>query len=492
MNKPIRTISIFCLLLFLALMLNATYLQYWKAGKLDDDPRNRRVLVESYSRERGAILVGRNPVAKSVESDDQYKFQRTYPKPFQYAPVTGWFSYYSSTGIELTQNDVLSGEDSRLFVTKLLDLLSNKPTQGGNVQLTIDPDAQEAAYNGLKNLPGGANVQGSVVALEPSTGKVLAMVSLPTFDPNKLASHDLSSVSKTYQRLKDDPAQPLLNRAIQTRLPPGSTFKVVTAAAAIDKGIYDASSTVPGGVTYQLPLTHGPTGQIDNEGRDCGANGSRIPFTQAMENSCNTSFAAIAGEVGAEDMTKTAEGFGFNSHYFDDLVPQAESVFPTDIDEAQLGQTGFGQYNVSATPLQMAMVAAGLANGGTVMKPYLVDEEQSADLDVLDKTDPQEFSQAVSSSTASEVTKLMVATVDDGTAYPAAIPGIKVAGKTGTAQAGQSDRSPYAWFISFAPADNPEVAVAVMIQNADIPRSEIAGGQLGGPIAKAVMEAVIK
>ena len=490
MNKPIRTISIFCLLLFLALMINASYLQYWKAGKLSDDPRNRREIVASYSRERGAILTGRTAVAKSVESDDEYQYQRTYPKPFLYAPVTGWFSYYSQTGIELTENDVLSGEDSRLFVTKLVDMLSNEPPQGGNVLLTIDPEAQQAAYDGLSAL--SPNVQGAVVALKPSTGEVLAMVSLPTYDPNKLASHDLRSVTQTFDRLENDPTEPLLNRAIQTRLPPGSTFKVVTAAAAIEKGLYKAEDDVPGGDTYQLPLTSGPTGLIDNEGRSCGANGTQIPFTQAMEQSCNTSFAQIAGQVGADDMLETAQGFGFNSHYLEDLSPQAESVFPDEVDDAQLGQTGFGQFDVSATPLQMAMVAAGLANGGIVMKPYLVDERQSADLDVLDKTEPQELSRAVSPTTASEVTKLMVATVDNGTASPAAIPGISVAGKTGTAQAGEEDRSPYAWFISYAPADNPEVAVAVMIQNADIPRDEIAGGQLGGPIAKAVMEAVIK
>jgi peptidoglycan glycosyltransferase len=490
MNKPIRTISIFCLLLFLALMLNATYLQYWKAGKLDDDPLNRRVLVAAYSRERGAILVGRTAVAESVESHDEYKFQRTYPKPFVYAPITGWFSYFGQTGLERSQNDVLSGDDSRLFVTKLVDLLSNNPTKGGNVQLTIDPDAQQAAYDGLKAL--GPHVQGSVVALQPSTGKVLAMVSLPTYDPNKLASHDLSAANDTYNRLNKDPAQPLLNRGIQTRLPPGSTFKVVTAAAAIEKGLYTASDTVPGGVTYQLPLTHDESGLIDNEGRDCGANGTRIPFSQAMEQSCNTTFAALAGEVGAEDMAKTAEGFGFNQHYFDDITPQAVSVFPRDINAAELGQTGFGQFEVAATPLQMAMVAAGLANGGTVMKPYLVDEQQDADLDVLHKTDPEELSQAVSATTASEVTKLMVDTVDNGTASYGAIPGISVAGKTGTAQSGIDDVPPYAWFISFAPADNPEVAVAVMIQKADIPRGEIAGGVYGGPIAKAVMEAVVK
>lgn len=491
MNKPIRTISIFCLLLFLALLVNATYLQYWRAGALNDDARNRRAIDESFSRERGAILVGRNnPVAKSVPSDDQYRFQRTYPKPMVYAPVTGWFSYFGQTGVERTENEILSGSDERLFVNRIVDLISNEPTKGGNVLLTLDADAQQAAYDGLKAI--GPEVQGSVVALEPSTGKILAMVSLPTFDPNKLATHDIAAGTATYKQLNEDPTEPLLNRAIQTRLPPGSTFKVVTAAAAIEKGLYTADDDVPGGVTYQLPLTQGPTGQIDNEGRSCGANGQDIPFTQAMEQSCNTSFAQIAGEVGAEDMARTAEGFGFNQGYLDDLFPQAESVFPEDVDEAQLGQTGFGQFDVSATPLQMAMVAAGLANGGLVMKPYVVDEAQSADFDVLDKAEPEELSQAVSSTTAREVTKLMVSTVDNGTAFPAAIPGISVAGKTGTAQAGATDRSPYAWFISYAPADNPEVAVAVMIQNADIPRDEVAGGRLGGPIAKAVMEAVIR
>ncbi|MDO9497392.1 MAG: penicillin-binding transpeptidase domain-containing protein, partial [Nocardioides sp.] len=231
MNKPIRTISMFCLLLFVALMLNATYLQFWKADSLDDDPRNRRVIEAAYSRERGAILVGRDPIAESVPSDDRFEFQRTYPVPFRYAPITGYFSYFSQTGIEQSQNEVLSGEDPRLFVTKLVDLLSNNPNKGGSVQLTIDADAQEAAYDGLDALPGA--VEGSVVALDPSSGKILAMVSLPTYDPNKLASHDLDEVSDTYDRLLADESEPLLNRAIQKTLPPGSTFKLVTAAAAI-------------------------------------------------------------------------------------------------------------------------------------------------------------------------------------------------------------------------------------------------------------------
>ncbi|MDN4172235.1 penicillin-binding protein 2 [Nocardioides sp. SOB77] len=487
MNKPIRTISIFCLLLFLALMVNATYLQYQAAGDLNDDPRNRRVIDAAYSRERGAILVGRDSVAVSEPVDDQFEFLRTYPQPFKYAPLTGFFAYsYGASGIERTQNDVLSGEDSRLFVTKLVDLVSNDESEGGNVQLTIDPAAQDAAYAGLSAL--GRGTQGSVVALQPSSGKVLAMVSLPTYDPNNLASHDFSEVSDTWDRLSDDPAQPLLNRAIQTTLPPGSTFKVVTAAAAIDAGLYTADDLVPGGATYQLPLTSDDTGLIDNEGRPCGTD--RIPFTQAMEQSCNTTFAALAGEVGAERMLETAEAFGFNSDYLEDLRPQAESVYPGKLDAAQLGQTGIGQYEVRATPLQMAMVVAGIANGGVVMRPYLVDEVQSADYEVLDKTEPTELSQAVQPQTADEVTELMVATVENGTASPAAIQGVEVAGKTGTAQSGDPDRPPYAWFVSFAPDE--DIAVAVVIENAEISRSEIAGGALGGPIAKAVMEAVIR
>ncbi|MDO9495965.1 MAG: penicillin-binding transpeptidase domain-containing protein, partial [Nocardioides sp.] len=262
-----------------------------------------------------------------------------------------------------------------------------------------------------------------------------------------------------------------------------------TAAAAIESGAYTADDLVPGGATYQLPLTSGDSGLIDNEGRDCGTD--RIPFRQAMAQSCNTTFAALANEVGADAMIEQAEAFGFNSDYLEDLRPQAKSVFPAKMDAAQTGQSGIGQFEVRATPLQMAMVVAGIANNGVVKRPYIVDEVQSAEYDVLEKTDDSDLSQAISSSTASDQTALLVETVENGTASPAAIGGITVAGKTGTAQSGQDDVAPYAWFVSFAPAEDPQVAVAVMIESADIPRGEIAGGQLGGPIAKAVMEAII-
>lgn len=486
MNKPIRTVATFCLLLFLALMLNATYLQFWAAGELNNDPRNRRVQEAAYSSDRGAILVGRSPVARSVPVDDQYQYQRTYPEPFKYAPVTGYYSFGDSTGIERSMNDVLSGSDPGLFVRRLVDLLSNEPRSGGSVQLTLDPEAQQAAFEGLRAVSPG--VEGAVVAIEPSTGKILAMVSQPTYNPNKLATHDFNAKQRRYERLADAEGDPLLNRAVQTRLFPGSVFKVVTAAAALESGKYAQSpdAQVPGGATYQLPLTSGESGLVDNGGRDCGS--GEITLRQAMAQSCNTSFAQLAVDVGAEAMLEQAEAFGFNSEYLENL-PAVQSVYPSNPNPPQVGQTGFGQFDVQATPLQMAMVAAGIANDGTVMKPYIVNETQSAQYD-SETTDPEELSTAVSADTADAITAAMVATVDEGTATQAQIPGISVAGKTGTAQRGVEGLPPYAWFISFAPAEDADVAVAVMIEEA--PGREISGGGLGGPIAKAVMEAIIR
>ena len=484
MNKPIRTISMFCLLLFLALLINSTYLMYFRSDELAADAHNRRVITAAFARQRGAIVVGKETVARSVESDDQYKFQRTYPQPFKYAPITGYFSYFSQTGIERSQNDVLSGDDSRLFVTRLVDMLSNTEPQGGNVELTINPAAQDAAFEGLQALPGDA--KGAVVAIEPSTGKILAMASNPTFDPNLLASHDFGDVQAESDRLADDPATPLINRAIGTTLPPGSTFKLVTAAAAIESGNYDKDSLVPGGSSFQLPESSVKVGNHD--GGNCG--GAKITLTQALEVSCNVTFLTLANELGVEKMTEQAEAFGFNSTALEDLPGQAPSLYPSDMDAPQTALSGMGQSSVTATPLQMAMVVAGIANDGEVKKPYLVDEVRAPNASLLDKTEESTYSRAVSSTTADQLTDMMVATVDNGTAYIAAIPGVKVAGKTGTAQSTDS-RPPYAWFVSFAPADDPQVAVAVMVEASETAREEIAGGTLGGPIAKAIMQAVM-
>ena len=486
MNKPIRTMSIAALLLFLALLVNVTVLQYVNAEGLNEDDRNRRVIVASFSRERGAILVGRDPVAESVPSDDEYEFQRTYPEPFKYAHTTGFFSYFSQTGIERSMNDVLSGEDERLFVNRLVDLISNADPQGGNVTLTMRRDAQDAAFEGLEGL--GEGVRGAVVALEPSTGKILAMASSPSYDPNRLADHDLSAVTRAYAELEGREDEPLLNRATQVTLPPGSTFKLVTAAALLESDpSLDEDSLVPGGPTYQLPLTTGADNVLDNGGRSCGSD--EVTLSQAIAQSCNTTFLRVADELGAEAMEEQAQAFGFDQTYLDDL-PQAESVYPDDQDRPQTALAGIGQGSVTATPLQMAMVAAGIANDGAVMRPYVVDEVRSPDLDLLERTEPSEVSRAVSPATADALTEAMVATVEAGTAPQAAIPGVRVAGKTGTAQS-TPDRPPYAWFVSFAPADNPKVAVAVIVQDAGVARDAISGSGLAAPIAKRVMEAVV-
>ncbi len=486
MNKPIRAMAIFCLLLFVALLLNATYLQYVKAGELSARADNKRVRDAEFSRKRGAILVAGKPIAESVPVKDQYRFLRTYSEPRKYAQISGYYSYiYGRNAIELTQNSILSGSDPRLFVRRVVDLLGNSQPKGGSVTLTIDPKAQTAAYDGLRKL--GHHVQGAVVALEPSTGKILALTSSPTYNPNALSSHDFTAIQDAWTRYTEDPLRPLSDRAIQEILPPGSTFKLVTAAAALSSGQYTPQSTVPGGTSLDLPQTSTPL--VNENGSNCG--GDRITLTQALAVSCNVSFGWLGLQLGDDALREQANKFGFDDTYLRDLNGQAASRFPANPDPPQTALSAIGQFDVAATPLQMAMVASGIANNGTVMRPYVVDEVRAPDLSVLEKKRPEPYrTNAVSSSVAHDLTQMMIEVVDTGTATTAQIPGIKVAGKTGTAQSAPS-RPPYAWFVSFAPADNPKVAVAVLVQDAGVARDAISGSGLAAPIAKAVMEAVI-
>ncbi|MGA9747177.1 MAG: penicillin-binding protein 2 [Nocardioides sp.] len=487
MNKPIRTMSIVCMLLFVALLLNSTFLQYVQAGDLNSRDDNKRVRDAEYSRKRGAILVSGQAVAQSKRSDDQYEYQRVYPQPLKYAHLTGYYSYtYGRDAVESTQNDILSGSDPRLFVNRVVDMIGNSQPEGGSVKLTIDPAAQDAAFAGLRGL--GPQVEGAVVALDPTTGKILAMVSNPTYDPDALSSHNFGAVQDNRERLLAAENKPLINRATQEVYPPGSTFKIVTAAAALESGQYQPDSLVKGGDSLDLPQTDN---DLPNYATGvCGT--GRITLTQAMAQSCNTSFGAIGMQLGDEALREQSEKFGFGDTYLDDLNRQAESRFPpADVDDPLTAYSSIGQYEVAATPLQMAMVVAGVANGGTVMRPYLVDEVRAPDFSVLDKTNPEPFRDAVSSTVARNLTQMLVETVDNGTAAPAAIEGIKVAGKTGTAQS-QADRPNYAWFVSFAPADNPEVAVAVLVEDAGVANDLISGGGLAAPIAKSVMEAVLQ
>src|SRR4051794_7228684 len=487
MNKPIRTMAVACLVLFLALLMNATYLQYFAAGDLNSHNDNRRVLDAEFSRKRGAILVAGSQVAESVPSKDQYKYQRRYPQPLKYAHETGFFSYvYGASGVESSENAILSGSDPRLFVNRVVDMVSNSQPQGGSVSLTLDPKAQTAAFDGIQAL--GPHTQAAVVAIEPSTGKILAMVSNPTYDPNQLASHDFNAVTDAWKRLNADPTKPMFNRALQEVYPPGSTFKLVTAAAALESGKYDVNSKVPGGTSLDLPQT---TKNLPNEnGESCG--GSTITLTQALVVSCNVAFGSVGLDLGPDALKRQADKFGFGQRYLSGLGGQAVSVFPDHAEGPLTAYSAIGQFEVRASPLQMAQVAATIANQGQGKVPYLVDEVRAPDLSVLDKTDPEPMPQrAMSAQAASQLTQMMVEVVDSGTGTTAQLPGISVAGKTGTAQS-KADRPPYAWFVSFAPADDPKVAVAVLVEDAGVARDAISGSGLAAPIAKDVMEAVLR
>lgn len=487
MNGPIRKVAAGCMLLVFLLLANITYVQAIRADELNSRSDNRRVLLDEYAKERGPILVGDEPVALSVETDDEFAYLRQYPVPLLYAPATGYYSsVFGRSAVERSENDVLSGNDDRLFARRLVDLVTNREQRGGTVKLTLNPAAQQAAYDAL-----GDN-KGAVVALDPHTGAILAMVSKPSYDPNPLASHSVEEQQAAWQVLQDDPEKPTLNRAIAQTLPPGSVFKIVTAAAALESGRYEPDSLIPGPAEYDLPQS---TVDLPNQsGEPCGSGPEELTtLTNALRVSCNTAFAYLGNDLGDDALREQAERFGYNSEPLtDEDLNAATSIFPAELDAPQTALAAIGQFDVRATPLQIAMVSAGIANDGTVMNPYLIEELRDPDrVKVLERTEPEELSRAVSTETAQELTAMMVEVVENGTGQNGQLDGIQVAGKTGTAQT-TPERPPYAWFTSFAPADDAQIAVAVVIEEApDTARDDIAGGRLAAPVAKAVMEAVL-
>ena len=484
MNSAIRRLAVAAIILILALLANATYIQAFRADDLNGRNDNRRTRDEQYSVDRGPILVAGQPVAESKPSNDRYVYQRTYANGLQYAHVTGFYSYlFGRAGIEQTENSQLNGSDPSLVFRRLIDMVTGQRQQGASVALTLNPRAQKAALEGLTK----HGYHGAVVALDPKTGAVLASVSTPSYDPNLLASHDLKKVDDTWQRLLKDPDKPMLNRAERETYPPGSTFKLVTLAAALSTGRYNKDTQVASPARMDLPQTTADL--VNHNGRNCGGS-DNATLLVALRNSCNTAFGRLGLDVGADALRDQAEKFGFGERHLTELGGVA-SQFPEDPNEPQVAQTAIGQFDVRGTPLQMAMVAAAIANRGELMKPYLVAAVRTADLKTIEQTKPEALHQSVSPDVADQINQMMVDVVDNGTGKPARMDGIKVAGKTGTAQT-SPQRPPYAWFVSFAPADDPKVAVAVVIEKAgDKERDDIAGGRLAGPIAKAVMEAVI-
>jgi penicillin-binding protein A len=486
-NTALRRLASVTVVMFLVLLAGTTWVQFGQASALNNDPRNVRTLYREYGSPRGPIVVAGQSVALSTAVDDPFGYQRSYPADTaaMYSAVTGFYSVVNGgSQLERSMNSELTGQADSLFWSRMQDLITGRQPQGSSIELTLDPAAQQAAWDAL----GGQN--GAVVAIEPSTGRILAMVSTPGFDPNTLATHDTSAATAAYQQLLDADGDPLLNKATSQNYPPGSTFKLVTAAAALESGQYTADTVIPAPDTYTPP---GTSRALSNFGGSSCSSSGQMSLSDALRISCNTAFAELGVGLGDDALREQAEKFGFDAD--ENLtVPMtvADSVFPAEgeIDTPQTAQAAIGQFDVRATPVQMAMVAAAIANGGTLMTPYLVDTVRTADLDVVSQTEPEEYSQAVSASTAQALTSMMLGVVESGSGTAAQISGVQVAGKTGTAQT-VSGENPHAWFTGFAPADDPQVAVAVIVEHGGDAGSEATGGRVAAPIARAVMQAVI-
>lgn len=478
MNRELKRVSFAILIMFMALLVSTTTIGVFQADNLRAHPNNVRTLYDSYSAERGAILVAGEPIAESVPVDDKFKFQRVYKNPELYAPITGYFTLdQGNTGIEGALNDYLSGTANDQFLAKVNAILTGQNPRGAAVELTIDPVVQQAAWDAL------GDHTGAVVVIDPLTGEILAMVSKPSYDPNLLAAHNTTSVLAAYDQLLNDPGNPLFNRAISGNLyHPGSVFKIIVAAAAIDSGQFTADSAFPNPATLTLPLS---SSVITNSGNGKCGPGEDVTIADALRLSCNIPFAELGEALGQKTVREYTERFGFGTEL---NIPMSvtPSTIPDKLDAPQLMLTSFGQANVRVTPLQMAMVSAAIANEGTSMQPSLVKSIIAPDLKVIDKFEPKVLRSPINRKTAATITQLMVNNVNNGAASNGRIRGIDVAGKTGTAENGKDE--PFTlWFTGFAPADSPKVAIAVVIEDGGTSY----GNAVAAPIARKVLEAVL-
>ncbi|MER5768519.1 penicillin-binding transpeptidase domain-containing protein [Streptomyces sp. NPDC001985] len=485
MIRCIRRAAALCLVLLAALLANAARLQIVEAGALDGNPANRRAVIARYGEPRGDILVEGRPVTGSRDSGQQLRFERTYTDGALYAPVTGFSSQtYGTTLVEHAEDAMLAGTHPLLTPFPFWNDLSRGRPAGGDVTTTIRAETQRAAYTGL------AGRRGAVAAVEPSTGRVLALVSSPSYDPGVLSGTG-RDVKTAWARLNALTTQPMLNRAIRQTYPPGSTFKIVTAAAALDAGVVtdvEAPTRTPD--PYLLP---GTRTTLPNAADGCGD----ASLAYAIQWSCNTVMARLGVRIGLPGMVEAVRRFGFNDRLLTIPSAVAPSNFDTRMSVDQLALSSIGQFNTTATPLQMAMVAGAVANGGELKHPYLVDRVTSGGgVRTVAQARQRSYQQAMSPTTAQRLQRLMVGVVEGGTGSGAAIEGATVGGKTGTAQHGLGNSGiPYAWFISWAQARDavqPAVAVAVVVEDAEAVRGQISGGGSAAPIARAVMEAALR
>ena len=481
MTPEIKRVANFILLMFLSLFVAASAMQVVNAEGLNNDSRNQRAVYDGYKTQRGAILVNNKPIAESIKTSNTYQYLRKYSGD-QFSAITGFYSLFQGrTGLENVLDSSLRGDNSAAFFEQLNALLSGNPVSGASIELTIDEDVQLVAWDAL------GEMKGAVVAIEPATGRIIALVSKSGFDANLLSTHNTSDAASNYKKLLTDKNSPLINRAIGGNLyAPGSVFKLVVAAAAFESGAYTPQSKLPNPPKFILP---GTTTAITNSGEGKCGGAKTVSIATALKLSCNVPFAQLGIELGQDAIAKQAEAFGFGESLSIPLKSTA-SVYPENLDEAQTGLTAFGQFDVRVTPLQMAMVSAAIANGGVEMKPYMVDQIFTSNLTVLEESSPTELRRSVTTSTAERIKQMMITAVASGVSSNAKIPGVEVAGKTGTAENGVKD--PYTlWFTGFAPADNPQVAVAVVIEDGGGKGQSGRGNTLAAPIAKKVMEAVL-
>ena len=483
MNKTLRQLFTAVLVLFVVLGISSSLIMTVRSNALASDTRNVRTLYYTNSAARGAILASDGTIlAKSDASQDEYKYQRSYADGALYAPVTGYFSVTQKAdrGIEASEDTLLTGKSDAMFWQRLKGLFTGEENRGASIETSIDTKLQKAAYDAL------GDDDGAVVALEPSTGRILAMVSKPSYDPNLLATHDGGEANKHYAELSQGQASPMINRATSQLYPPGSTFKTVVAAAAINSGKYNINSQIPDGASYTLP---GTETQLTNSSPAGDGSDGTISLKNAMAYSSNTAFAQLGVALGDDTVSDMAKKFGFDSTITIDgsaadgtPMRAVASRFPQQVTPDRLALASIGQGDTVVTPLQNAMVAAAVANKGKVMKPTLVDRVRFSDLSVLPDTKPQVMSTAFSEDTAKQLTEGMEAVVTDENTN-LEIPSIRVAAKTGTAQIGADNDSIDGWVIGFAPADDPKIAVAVVVHNVDL-----YGSFAAGPVMTAVMK----
>jgi penicillin-binding protein A len=475
-NAPLRRVAISILVLFTLLIINVNYIQVVRSDELRSDSSNTRVLAAEYDRERGAIVVGGTAVAESLPTDGRLKYLRNYPQGELYAAVTGYHSLiYNNYQLERAENDVLAGSDARLTFRRLADMFTGRDPAGGDVVLTLDPAVQEAAMAGLEG------VTGAVVALDPSSGAILAMASTPSYDPTRLSSHDPADIRAYWDELEAASPDPRLNRAIGDNYPPGSLFKVIVSAAALEDG-RTPETVIPAPDILTLPQTNT---QLRNFGNSRCSSSQEQTLIDALTVSCNTAFAQLGIDLGEDRVREMAEAFGLDGEGYEIPLDVAPSGVGDIESAAALGQTSIGQRDVRMTPLQAALVAATVANDGVQMKPFIVDQVQAPDLTVIDSTQPEEWREPISADVANQLTEMMLSVVENGSGRAARIDGVEVAGKTGTAQV-SDEVADHTWFMGFAPADDPQIAVAVFVANGGG-----TGGERSAPIARQVIEAYL-